>query len=549
MRAFLCALTFLPMPVLAETLTLPSRATEAVIYPQSGLVTHEVQFSVPAGRHQVMLPDLPPDLPLERLRVSAEGLTLGAIRYRTDFVPPRPSGDDEAIATAEARIEAIEDRMQQVQDRAARLTLAQAAAETRIEFLNRLGDQETLPTDPASLRDLAEMIGEEALAARESAFDAQVAAREVMTEMQDLKEELEEAQAVLRALVPQREDRPFLAIDVVADEPAEGISLRVSFFADTMSWQPAYDLRLSETETPMLTVARGAEVYQDTGENWEDVRLTLSTQRPGDQIEPSFLPEDLRRLFDPEEMRPMVRSELERGAMLSDEAAPAPAPAGKQALVAAPSFQGLSVVYAFPEPVDVASGADLVRIPFDELDFGADLVARAIPLRDDRAFLVARFTNDSTEPLLPANQARRYFDGGLVGAGSFPQIAAGEEAELGFGPIDGVQLTRTVLQRAEADRGLISRSNEETEVVRIEVENLTRRAWQLELLDRVPYSEQEDLDITYSADPEPDIRAVEDRRGILQWNTELPAGETFTVETEFRHGVARGQAGPLVFPT
>jgi uncharacterized protein (TIGR02231 family) len=235
----------------------------------------------------------------------------------------------------------------------------------------------------------------------------------------------------------------------------------------------------------------------------------------------------------------MVRSEMS-GATMMNEAAP-PAGLAKSAPVATPAFQGLSVVYDFPEPVDVASGADAVRIPFDELEFGAELAARAVPLVDDVAYLVATVTNESSEPLLPAESVRRYFDGGLVGTGPMPQIAAGAKAELGFGPIEGVQLTRTVLERAEGDRGLITRSNEETEEVRIEVKNLTDRTWPLQLLDRVPYSEQEDLQITYQASPEPDIRGVEDRRGILQWNTDLAPGETFTVNTQYRMTWPEGQ--------
>lgn len=531
MRALLCALSLLPLPALAEVITLPSQATRAVIYPQGGLVTHEVTFDLPAGRHEVVLPDLPPGVPVDDLRIAADDVQLGAIRYRTDFVPPRPTGDNEAVAAAEARITGIEERMQQIRDRAARLELARDAAEARIGFLTGLGDRDALPGDVDTLRQLAQMVGQETLDAREAAFDAQVAARAELEKLTGLKQDLAEAEATLKALVPEAQDRPFLAIDMVAEGPADDTVLRVSFFADALSWQPAYDLRLSDADTPKLVVARGAEVFQDTGENWQDVRLTLSTQRPADRIEPSFLPEDLRRLVDPEEIRPMDRSEPALGAAL-DEAGPAPASAMKDT-AAAPSFQGLSVVYDVPGPVDVASGADSVRIPFDELEFDAELVARAVPLRDDTAYLVARFTNDSPEPLLPGGRALRYFDGGLVGTGPMPRIAAGAETELGFGPIDGLQLSRTVLKRAEGDRGLISRSDEQSEQVRIEVENLTDRTWPLELVDRVPYSEQEDLEITYTADPAPDIRGVVNRRGILQWNTALAPGDTFTVETRF----------------
>lgn len=541
MRALLCTVAILPLPLLAETLTLPSRATNAVIYPRGGLVTHAVKISVPAGRHEVLLPDLPPNLPLDSLRVTADGLHLGAIRYRTDYVPPRDTGERAEIEAAEMRIEQIRDRMQEVRDAAERLELARDAANARIDFLAGLGDRDTLPGDVESLRTLAELVSDETLAARQAAFDAEISAREERKKLDDLKDDLAEAEAALKALVPEPEDRPFLTIDVAAGAEVQDGTLQVSFYADALFWRPTYDLRLAGGGAPKLVVARGAEVFQATGENWEGVHLTLSTQRPTDQIEPGYLPEDLRRLFDPDEIRPLVRSEMADGAALKVEDMAEASPAMAPSPVAEAAFQGLSVIYDFPDSVDVASGADAVRIPFDELEFDAELVARAVPFADDVAYLVARITNETAEPLLPADRALRYFDGGLVGAGPLPQIAAGDMAELGFGPIESVQLARTVLQRAEGDRGIISRSNEKSETVRIDVENLGDRTWTLELLDRVPYSEQEDLEITYTASPEPDIRGVDDRRGILQWNTDLAPGDTFTVETRFRMTWPEGQ--------
>jgi hypothetical protein len=45
------------------------------------------------------------------------------------------------------------------------------------------------------------------------------------------------------------------------------------------------------------------------------------------------------------------------------------------------------------------------------------------------------------------------------------------------------------------------------------------------LLDQVPYSEQEDLEITWSATPDPTETDVDGQRGILAWEFDLAAGE------------------------
>ena len=80
------------------------------------------------------------------------------------------------------------------------------------------------------------------------------------------------------------------------------------------------------------------------------------------------------------------------------------------------------------------------------------------------------FTNASGERILPA-EASLYVDGRLISDSYVNQIVPGAETELGFGPIHGLRLTRTTLDRNEGDRVIITRSNEITETVRIDVEN------------------------------------------------------------------------------
>ena len=160
----------------------------------------------------------------------------------------------------------------------------------------------------------------------------------------------------------------------------------------------------------------------------------------------------------------------------------------------------------------------------------AELFARATPLLDDTGYVMARFTNTSSEPLLVTQYMRQYFDGGLVGANSLNEaIVPDQEVELGFGQIPGLQLDHKVLTRNEGDRGIISKSNEQTQDERIEITNLTDRTWDVEVRHSVPYSEQEDLVISYAADPRPDVQAVDDKRGILQWNVEMEPGNEATI--------------------
>ena len=196
-----------------------------------------------------------------------------------------------------------------------------------------------------------------------------------------------------------------------------------------------------------------------------------------------------------------------------------------------PVFTGDTVVYHYPIRVDIASSVDALRLALDELTFTPKIEARAVPRKDETAFLMAKFTNTTDEILLPG-LAYLLRDDALVGFIAFEKVAPGAEAEVPFGPIEGLRLKRDMPLRAEGDRGIISTTNQVEEKAILSVENLTDEIWPVRLLDMVPYSEQEDLEISYTADPAPTEVDVNGERGVLAWKFDIGPRETKAVSLE-----------------
>jgi|TARA_B110000037_G_C16772373_1_gene363927 hypothetical protein len=133
-------------------------------------------------------------------------------------------------------------------------------------------------------------------------------------------------------------------------------------------------------------------------------------------------------------------------------------------------LSGIAAQYNFEYAISLDSTGDFTRVALGALDFDAEIEARAVPLNNTTAYRMEIFTNASGERILPA-EASLYVDGRLISDSYVNQIVPGAETELGFGPIHGLRLTRTTLDRNEGDRVIITRSNEITETVRIDVEN------------------------------------------------------------------------------
>ncbi len=517
----------LPTAVWAEDIPLASAVSQVTLYPQGATIHRSVPFSAPAGQHDLILLDLPQDTDLQSVRVRVTGAQMGGVTTRHNFVPPRGDRQSDAIDAAEAEVERREDALRDAQADIARTQLVVEAAEAQVAFLSQLGQGDGIAAqDVASLRDLAQMIGAQTLAARQSAHDARREAQQAQRGLKDLTEALEEARRALAALVPEREDRAMLAVSVMADAQTEG-TLDVTYQTYDAGWAPVYDMTLTR-ETGALSIARGAYVHQNTGENWTDVALTLSTVRPSGQTTPSAIYPQLRRIGDP--VQPMQKSadraviNSEAGGLMMAEPAPS-------VVMAEADFDGLAVTYSYAPPASIASGADALRIALGTLETQAKIEARAVPLYDQTAYLTATLTNDMNELILPGRTSL-YLGDTFVGQVQGDLIAAGAEADLSFGAIDGLRLTRMVQDREEGGSGLIRKSSDLTETVTIEIENLTGEVWPVRLLDRVPYSEQEDLQINWQSDPRPTETDVDGQRGILAWDLDLPPGESRAITLE-----------------
>lgn len=528
MRALPMVLALFPTVVFAEDIALTSEVTAVTMYPRGATVTRVIPFNAAAGQHDLILTDLPQSTPLDSVRVAVDGAVLGSLTVRNNFVPPRNNEDDAALKVAEAEVERLEAALRDGLAGVERIKLESQAAEARVAFLGQLGEGEGVAEmDVSSLRELVGMIGDETLAAQQVALDARLRADQAKRDLKDLQEELEKARQALQALVPEDEARAMLAVAVSSDQEMQG-TLTVTYNIWDAQWRPVYDVKL-DRDAGKLDIERGALVAQATGENWQDVALTLSTVRPSEQTAPGQIWPWQRWIEDPAQNR---QKQLERVQSYSDDAVMgAVAEPVMEAEQADAVFDGLAVTYSYPSTVSVASRADNIRISLGELSTAAETVAQAVPLSDTNAFLMAEITNDMGELILPGT-AMFYLDGRFIGQQQLELIPAGAEAEMAFGPIDGLRLTRTVLDRNAGDRGIISKSNELSERVEIKVENLTGEAWPLRLLDRVPFSEQEDLEIEWRAQPAASEENVDGKRGIMAWEFQLEAGDTQLIKLD-----------------
>jgi uncharacterized protein (TIGR02231 family) len=517
----------------AGEIDVQSMIDAVTVYPDGATVTRVIRVDLPGGDTTLIDRDFPPGLDPASLRVEGETsarVVIGAIDARAPR-PDRPATAPEI----EKQIEALRDERAALDDRI-------AAQTARKGFAQRFAEQAPVAGgEKGGARPLAEWREAFAAVAEEiSAADAAI--RESKLKQRDIDRALARLNAQIQTNPARKME---VRIDLAA-EAAAATTLRVSYTVHGARWVPLYDARLDSggrDRKPSLELVRRAEIVQQTGEDWTDVALSVSTVRT---LKGGNAPDLRPILVRYEQPRPVASGGQFRADHLAQQ--PAPPPAGlayspaasndekmvaveREAAVDAGGFQA---VFRVPGRISVAAdeGAKSFRIAAAALS--PDLLVRATPALDATAYLQASFKHGEDAPLLPGRVAL-YRDDIYVGRGDMPGAAKEETVRLGFGADDKVKVVRSVVRRSEGSAGIISSAKTDEREFKIAVRNGHDAPVRVVIEDRLPVSEVADVTVELlPATTPPTERDAGDRRGVLAWTFDAPPAELREIKLAWR---------------
>ncbi|WP_329126411.1 mucoidy inhibitor MuiA family protein [Streptomyces sp. NBC_01465] len=297
--------------------------------------------------------------------------------------------------------------------------------------------------------------------------------------------------------------------------------LRLSHLTPCAAWRPAYRAALGDGE---LTLQTDAVVWQRTGEDWTDVRLTLSTARSAHATAPPRLVADRLTLRD--------RSTAERRTVdveLREEDITDLGPTPVAGLPGVDDGGEARVLHA-SAPVSVPSDGRAHRTPLTSAVSAARSEYACAPELSPLVTEVVRFANTSGHALLagPVDLVR---GSGFTGRGTLAFTAQGAPAELAFGSSDTFRVIRETDESRDTT-GLTHRTVV-TRTVRLHLSRFSAPDETGErvvgLRERIPVSEVSEVEVRLrkeACSPAPDSL---DAEGIARWNVALPPGGRRTV--------------------
>jgi uncharacterized protein (TIGR02231 family) len=509
-----------------------SKISRVVVYPDRAQVTRTASVACGA-RAAALFESLPPAADPKSLRAQAgaarvEGIDLEE-KGRDESYAPKAAALQAEIRAAEADEARQSDALKRAQQvtREARALGAVASQQVSRELAQPAPD---LKQWSAAL--------DQSLQAR---LDAATKAGEAQIKLRELGRKLDGLRRKLDAW-SQAAGRSERSARVLVSCPAgQTAHVELTYLVGGASWDPAYEARAKDTAagtTGQVELSLYATVAQRTGEDWRGAQLTFSTAIPRqDATPPELVP--LRVYADPRAppQKVLVRRE-EEVAHADSGGAQAGETGGPQV-----KSQGLSVQFVTEEPGDVPGDGSPARLLLARSKLPASFALKTAPALLPFVHRAAALENTAPFPLL-AGPIDLFRAGGLAGHAELERVAQGAKFELSFGLEEQVKVKRLVLEEIGRDTGVFTKGKRYKFAYAYEVQSFLPGATTVELADRVPVSELDDVVVALDEQTSAGY-ALDKEAGIVRWPVKLGAGEKQRVELRFHVEVPSSYGGGL----
>ncbi len=232
-------------------------------------------MEVPEGKGSLELVVTP--LPPQTVNSSLYSEGTDGIRVLTTRFRTRPVKED-----TREEVRKLDGEVKKLQEAAQKLQADIKAVEANMQMLGKLEGFTGVTTIQTTEK--AVLNGETIIMLSKYVMDTRSEkAKELVALQQQLQNNAEQVAFIQRQLQElaaghSRTERD--AVIVVEKNNAAAGKVRLNYLVDAASWRPQYKLRAGKAEKDPVQVEYLAAVMQQTGEEWNNVEVTLSTAQP-----------------------------------------------------------------------------------------------------------------------------------------------------------------------------------------------------------------------------------------------------------------------------
>ncbi len=544
-------------PLLANEIEGQSAIDRVKIFLTGAQVERSSKVSLKAGRNKVILSDISAKLDEKSIQVRfKEDIKLMSVSTELDYA---------IFEGKEGKIGQLNDSLQLITARIQQLNDIKSAVNSEKEVLNKNKD-----LGGANSNLTVEEIEKAANFYRKRMEKIYKELTEIKNEINELNKRKWMIQAKLDVLNFKESTKSNQIIIILDSKTATAVDLNIEYFVSGCGWEPNYNLRAQDLSGKILMEYK-AKVFNDTGNDWNNVEMVLSTGNPNlsatfPELSPWYLnyqtyvqtkgkvaqnkdrgkknyyiPENNMNwdmvVQNNEDKVREIQQEVQMNAGYFDNL-----PQGQDARFK--YFQNkpnkTNVVYRTIEVSHLSTEFDIEEkytIPSDRNPYLVDIKEHelngtfeyvAVPKMERDAFLLAQIPGWEQLDLVPG-PTRVYFDGTYVGESWIDTRNVEDTLGLSFGRDSKIIVSRDLLSEF-SNKKVVGNNRKDSYTYELTVKNTRNNAVEMDLHDQIPISKDSDISVVVD---EISGAQKEEETGILTWKVKLGPNESKKYKISF----------------
>lgn len=359
-----------------------------------------------------------------------------------------------------------------------------------------------------------------------SILNQQKMAREEIAELTEQLEELNRQLEIDMPIIAQEKTQIVLSLGSSKNLTSK---MRISYITPDAGWSPAYDIRSQGMDKPILLTYK-ADVIQNTGLNWDKVKLVLTSTNPSLNITAPTLSPWYLSLYNNTskfkqsnmDMRmampaPVLEEMSERESMAPRERLSK----GVTRYVTTNNNNGINLSHAIALPYTLKNSTEPNTLVINQKEVVADYRYLTTPKLVEEVYLQAEVKDWENLNLLNG-RANIYYMNSFVGNSYINTNELTELLSIPFGIDKNIQISRINNEKIRKEPIFIGTTIEQKESYTIKVRNTYNSPVKVTIYDQLPLSQENNINV---ADAVYKDGVLDKDTGEIKWDITLGAKE------------------------
>ena len=507
----------------AQEQSVNSKVSEVVVYRTMAKETRKVQVKLSAGYSEIKLFGISTQMIDASLQVAVKGKArlLSAMVRSSYFSKIDPGANDKKIQILNDSIKNLDKQLRWIAEEKSILNGENILV---MELLKTAGTKEEYK--PTDLNALVEMYSTRISSLRKKLFDFALKEEGIATRRNSFQWQIQDLGQV--SSTPIKEVVLSFSSDV-----DEEIDLKCAYLVGSAGWQPAYDIYVENTTRP-VDLTYKAKIAQNTGVDWKDIKIAVSTINPRfDNNRPLLSPKYVDYVtyaFVPASGG-MITNSMQ--AVILDKAMVAPE-LGEQ--FAETDESDISLDFDLDQRYTILSDGREHVCELTQYSIPATYRYHCVPKLDPSAFLMARITDYGKYNLLTGN-ANVFYGENYVGEIQLNPNITSDTLLVSLGRDERIVVKRTRSMNRISKKVFtgVQRDLFEWEIT---IRNNKSAPIEIEILDQIPLTRRKEIEVKLI---EKSKAEYHEKTGRMLWNLKIASGKSETIRLQYSFDYPEGK--------